>query len=525
MRLFFIRQPWMCCLALTLVLLFGVFLFADIREHPIKRQVDARLERRFPANRDETGKDALWLFDEALSLLKDPQLEYLLNVHKQSHGHREPYAQGFHEALRAYVEANSEALRLVREGVATGVFDANRFMWPRTRDEGPEPPLSSIHGTEYFIYGHPFGYLSRLRWSRTPTGLSSLETLIELSALDAILREDWETLMQMMELAWGMVSAIMNQHGMPEVMLDNLGAGFKAFSMLEIALNRMNIDNTELDRIRDQMEHLTGGRHQFIMMAYENYLHDGFKAFDIAREAAQTPYHWHVPRYGRQFFDYAFEPILEAWLSDLGFSQQYQLHQLMNALRIGEYYRYGGLDGMITPSPGYTGWRIYTSVRRSNIHDYQYFFAEEKDFNALSSEARQLEDEEQVLWPYFGYYEPYLSLLAYARVAECALAAAKYRNDTGRLPDTLDALVPRYLSAVPRDPHTYEQPLKYRRFSDRLVIYGVGANQTDDGGIPCPVKRQTSSTDIPVTLLDRAEDNQRYQRINESHNHHVSVKR
>ena len=52
----------------------------------------------------------------------------------------------------------------------------------------------------------------------------------------------------------------------------------------------------------------------------------------------------------------------------------------------------------------------------------------------------------------------------------------------GACPETLDALAPRFIAALPPDV-VGGQSLKYRRTDDgRFVLYSVGRNGTDDGG-------------------------------------------
>lgn len=90
-------------------------------------------------------------------------------------------------------------------------------------------------------------------------------------------------------------------------------------------------------------------------------------------------------------------------------------------------------------------------------------------------------------------------------MAATALAIRLYEIDHGQRPDTLEALVPDYLPAVPRDPFTLDQPIGYRprgailieaRHVDEgrvtgqplqepgpAILYSVGSNQTDHGGM------------------------------------------
>jgi hypothetical protein len=70
--------------------------------------------------------------------------------------------------------------------------------------------------------------------------------------------------------------------------------------------------------------------------------------------------------------------------------------------------------------------------------------------------------------------------------AVIACGLERYRLAHGAYPKTLDALVPQYLEKVPRDIINGE-PLKYRLKHDgQFVLYSIGWNETDDGGVPGP---------------------------------------
>ncbi|MDR3583139.1 MAG: hypothetical protein P4L62_02155 [Candidatus Pacebacteria bacterium] len=62
---------------------------------------------------------------------------------------------------------------------------------------------------------------------------------------------------------------------------------------------------------------------------------------------------------------------------------------------------------------------------------------------------------------------------------ELLLALKVYKNDNGSLPDTLDKLVPNYISGVPLDPFD-GKPIRYS--AEKKIIYSVGSNLIDDGG-------------------------------------------
>ena len=65
--------------------------------------------------------------------------------------------------------------------------------------------------------------------------------------------------------------------------------------------------------------------------------------------------------------------------------------------------------------------------------------------------------------------------------AETALAVAQFRQQTGKLPDSLDELVPNLLDTLPLDPFD-GQPLRYAAASDGCRIYSVGVDGIDQGG-------------------------------------------
>ncbi len=65
-----------------------------------------------------------------------------------------------------------------------------------------------------------------------------------------------------------------------------------------------------------------------------------------------------------------------------------------------------------------------------------------------------------------------------------ACALERYRVAQGKHPETLDALVPQFADRLPND-LINGQPLKYRRTADgSFVLYSVGWNEVDDGGVP-----------------------------------------
>jgi hypothetical protein len=68
------------------------------------------------------------------------------------------------------------------------------------------------------------------------------------------------------------------------------------------------------------------------------------------------------------------------------------------------------------------------------------------------------------------------------RATAAACAAMRYRADHGAWPETLDALVPEYMSEVPSDTMTGGD-LRYVLRDGGIVVYSVGENRKDDGGL------------------------------------------
>lgn len=72
--------------------------------------------------------------------------------------------------------------------------------------------------------------------------------------------------------------------------------------------------------------------------------------------------------------------------------------------------------------------------------------------------------------------------MANERCTFIAIACERYRLKHGELPETLNDLVPVYLDAVPIDPYD-EKPLRYKATDQGFIVYSVGENLKDDGGL------------------------------------------
>ena len=78
-------------------------------------------------------------------------------------------------------------------------------------------------------------------------------------------------------------------------------------------------------------------------------------------------------------------------------------------------------------------------------------------------------------------YEIEVRCVARAACARMALAVEQYRLSTGRLPETLDQLVPTLVSRVPLDPFD-GLPLRFRPLDTGYVVYSVGQDLMDNQG-------------------------------------------
>jgi hypothetical protein len=91
------------------------------------------------------------------------------------------------------------------------------------------------------------------------------------------------------------------------------------------------------------------------------------------------------------------------------------------------------------------------------------------------------------------------------QLAITACALERYRLAHGGFPETLDALAPAFLPKPPLDPMT-GQPFHYRRTDDgRFLLYSVGEDGKDDGGVFGAVKRNDPGKDLPWPVPTRPE--------------------
>lgn len=86
------------------------------------------------------------------------------------------------------------------------------------------------------------------------------------------------------------------------------------------------------------------------------------------------------------------------------------------------------------------------------------------------------------------------------RATRTALAIERFRLDHTRFPEALSELVPSYMNVMPIDPFD-NQPLRYRRTPEGVVVYSIGSNRSDDGGKPMEGRAGDDAGDMVFRIL------------------------
>jgi hypothetical protein len=150
-----------------------------------------------------------------------------------------------------------------------------------------------------------------------------------------------------------------------------------------------------------------------------------------------------------------------------------------------------------------SGWFYLNKVALARCYQAAFPTSTELNQRVLSPDislrfeetAGQVRSQYSLLGNWFiGFYLPSLEREANtcARtqtsvdLARVACALERFRQASGGFPESLNALVPTYLSEIPHDV-VNGQPLRCRRAEDdTFLLYSVGWNEADDGGEPEP---------------------------------------
>jgi hypothetical protein len=85
--------------------------------------------------------------------------------------------------------------------------------------------------------------------------------------------------------------------------------------------------------------------------------------------------------------------------------------------------------------------------------------------------------------------------------ADAALAVEQFRRLHGRLPERLDDLVPEFMPSVPTDAFD-GKPLRYIVRPDRYVVYSVGQDLIDQGGLKGPMPNDPGDLTFEVKFRE-----------------------
>jgi hypothetical protein len=121
--------------------------------------------------------------------------------------------------------------------------------------------------------------------------------------------------------------------------------------------------------------------------------------------------------------------------------------------------------------------RVYPDRIQSNIHALEEAFAGRNPFGTIFLRHQLLST---ILLPALSKI-PLTAAVAQTATEQAVVACAleRYRLANGQFPDTLDALVPRFIPELPHDVIVGE-PYKYRRTADgQFVLYSAGGSEKD----------------------------------------------
>jgi hypothetical protein len=114
-------------------------------------------------------------------------------------------------------------------------------------------------------------------------------------------------------------------------------------------------------------------------------------------------------------------------------------------------------------------------------------------FDPLDSLKKMFGDE---FWFMGNFLEKIAAAQTSLDLARTAIALERFRLEHGEFPESLDALAPQFMEKIPHDV-IGGQPLHYRRTDDgQFVLYSVGWNETDDGGVVI-FKKKSPSDESP----------------------------
>jgi len=151
-------------------------------------------------------------------------------------------------------------------------------------------------------------------------------------------------------------------------------------------------------------------------------------------------------------------------------------------------------DSSSNLSPGFLLAKFWLDIEspREVYRIYSGYMDEEVSIARLSWPAQKTARQPKlptdpmcrVLVPAYAVVLKDRNAVALDRLLATDLALQAYKGEHGAYPPALSDLVPNELSHVPQDPFFDHQPLKYRRTGDKYLLYSIGQDAKDDGGMP-----------------------------------------
>jgi len=166
--------------------------------------------------------------------------------------------------------------------------------------------------------------------------------------------------------------------------------------------------------------------------------------------------------------------------------------------------------GMLDPGPTAKDGLYYLELMQDTIRVAALPDREKlAEADRLADRAQQALPEDHVftamLVPALGRaFEEEVKARTRLKVARAALAVEQWRLKNGAWPESLDALVPDLLDAVPQDPFA-DGPVGYVQAAGGAIVYSVGPNGQYDGGHSIDEARaagQPGAYDLTFRLLD-----------------------
>jgi len=136
----------------------------------------------------------------------------------------------------------------------------------------------------------------------------------------------------------------------------------------------------------------------------------------------------------------------------------------------------------------------------------------ERDIQYILPEDKNLITKISLSYPYFHFYVLEARLDALLGAAEIGIANRIYRQEHGEFVDSLSQLTPDILPVLPLDPFTGKDYI-YGKKNKGFIVYSVGHNMKDDGGIPQLSEEGRKSGNFDIVWEDKGLEG-RYQKTN-----------